>query len=78
MRANIKQAKKMEKEYCCLLMDLDMKEHLLIMKLMVMEHINGLIKEFIQDNGKEIKCMVMVKFLGQMVENILEYSIFLN
>ena len=55
-----------------------MKEHLLIMKLMVMEHINGLIKEFIQGNGKEIKCMVMVKFRGQMVENILEYSIFLN
>lgn len=70
MKVNIKQEKKMVKEYYCLLMVLDMKEHLWIMKLMVMEHINGLIKEFILDSGKEIKCMVMVKFLGQMVENI--------
>lgn len=70
MKVNIRQGKKMEKEFCFLLMVQGMKALLLIMKLMAMAHINGQIKEFIQGNGKETKCMDMDKFLGQMAENI--------
>lgn len=36
---------------------------------------SGLIKESIQDNGKKIRCMVQVRQLGLMVENIQEFNI---
>lgn len=78
MKVNIKQEKRMEKEFCYLLTVQGMKAPLSTMKQMAMVPINGQIKEFIQGNGKEIKCMVMDKFLGLMAENIQEYSLFLN
>lgn len=61
MKENIKQVRKMVKAFYYLLMVLDTKVVLLTMRLMVMEHINGQIKEFTLDNGEEIKCMVMDK-----------------
>ena len=43
------------------------------MRLMDRVHTNGLIKESIQANGKETKCMDMDKFPGLMGENISVY-----
>ena len=40
------------------------------MIFMVMEHIIGPIKEFIQEIGKKIKCMEKDQLLGRMEENI--------
>jgi chemotaxis signal transduction protein len=56
----------------------DMREVLLTMRLMDREHTNGLIKGYIQVNGKEIRCMDMDKCLGLMGENILVYFLFLS
>ena len=57
MKENIEQVRKMVKGFYYLRMVLDMKALLLITRLMDMELINGQIREFILDNGKEIKCM---------------------
>jgi len=35
-----------------------------------MELINGMMEELILDNGKIIKCMVKVYFIGKMEDNI--------
>jgi hypothetical protein len=42
------------------------------MIFMVKEHIFGLIRGYIKDNGRKTKCMEKDKLSGKMAENILE------
>ncbi len=72
LKVNMKMVKKNGLVSYILPMDLSTKEILPATMFMDMEHIHGLIIEFILVNGVRIKCMVREKLSGQMVNHMKE------
>lgn len=71
MKVIIKMEKNMDKVYLNMKMDLNIKEILVKVNMMVLENIHGLMVEFMVENGKIIKWMEKENIDILMVINIL-------